>query len=65
MFYIYLCLGSTVYIVSGNNIGRIGQITNIESHPGSFDIVHVKDAKGVSFSTRLLIFYFLIINYKN
>ena len=52
MFYMYLWLGSTVYIVSGNNIGRIGQITNIESHPGSFDIVHVKDAKGVSFSTR-------------
>ena len=45
-------LGSTVYIVSGNNIGRIGSITHIDMHPGSFNIVHVKDAKGVSFSTR-------------
>ena len=46
-------IGCTVYIQSGNNIGRIGQLTNVDSHPGSFDIVHVKDSNGVSFSTRI------------
>ena len=28
-------------------------ITNRERHPGSFDVVHVKDANGNSFATRL------------
>uniref|UniRef100_A0A2K5RDJ4 40S ribosomal protein S4 n=1 Tax=Cebus imitator TaxID=2715852 RepID=A0A2K5RDJ4_CEBIM len=31
----------------------IGVITNRESHPGSFDVVHVKAANGNSFATRL------------
>lgn len=34
-------------------MGRIGVITNRERHPGSFDVVHVKDANGNSFATRL------------
>jgi small subunit ribosomal protein S4e len=45
-------LGATVYIQSGNNIGRVGTLTTIDRHPGSFDIAHVKDANGKSFSTR-------------
>jgi small subunit ribosomal protein S4e len=45
--------GNTVYLQSGNNIGRVGTLTAVDSHPGSFDIVHVKDVKGVSFSTRI------------
>ncbi len=45
-------VGNLAYIQSGNNVGRIGTVTVIDSHPGSFDIVHVKDAKGHSFSTR-------------
>lgn len=40
------------YITSGNNIGRVGVITHIEAHPGSFDIVHIKDANGKAFATR-------------
>lgn len=34
-------------------MGRIGVITNRERHPGSFDVVHVKDSTGNSFATRL------------
>jgi len=46
-------IGNTVYITSGNNIGRVGQLTAIDRHPGSFDIVHIKDANGKAFSTRI------------
>merc|ERR1712158_303262 len=37
----------------GRNLGRVGVITSRDRHPGSFDIVHVKDAAGHSFSTRM------------
>jgi small subunit ribosomal protein S4e len=40
-------------IVGGHNVGRVGVITSRERHPGSFDIVHVKDNVGHSFATRL------------
>lgn len=40
-------------LIGGNNVGRIGQITSIDKHPGSFTIVNVKDARGNTFSTRL------------
>jgi len=43
----------TVYIVGGNNIGRVGTMLSVEHHPGSYEIVHVKDSKGHTFSTRL------------
>lgn len=33
--------------------GRIGVMTQKERHPGSFDIVHIKDKKGNPFTTRL------------
>jgi len=41
-----------VYVNGGNNIGRVGIITHIERHPGSFDIVHVRDANNKVFATR-------------
>jgi small subunit ribosomal protein S4e len=44
---------STVYITGGNNIGRVGTMLSVEHHPGSYEIVHVKDARGHTFSTRL------------
>ena len=28
---------------AGNNIGRVGTITQRERHPGSFEIIHIKD----------------------
>ena len=45
--------GATVYLTGGNNIGRIGVLQSVEKHIGSFDIAHVKDAKGNSFATRV------------
>jgi len=45
--------GNMVMISGGNNIGRVGTITHEEKHPGSFEMVHVKDALGHTFNTRL------------
>jgi small subunit ribosomal protein S4e len=44
--------GNVVMITGGHNIGRVGIIQSRERHPGSFDIVHVKDANGHTFATR-------------
>ena len=45
--------GTMCMVTGGANLGRIGEITNRERHPGSFDVVHVKDANGNSFTTQL------------
>lgn len=45
--------GNLVMVTGGRNLGRVGTITNREKHPGSFEIVHVKDANGHMFATRL------------
>jgi len=45
--------GNLVMITGGHNLGRVGVITSRERHPGSFDIVHVKDAANNTFATRL------------
>jgi small subunit ribosomal protein S4e len=45
-------IGNLVMITGGRNLGRIGVITHKEKHPGSFDVVHIKDAAGQSFATR-------------
>merc|ERR1711924_582153 len=46
-------IGALCMIRAGNNTGRVGTITQREKHPGSHEIVHVKDATGNSFCTRL------------
>ena len=46
-------LGSMVVVTGGANTGRIGSVTHRERHPGSFEIVHIKDALGHQFATRL------------
>lgn len=46
-------VGNVAMISGGNNIGRIGVIMHREKHPGSFEIVHVKDSVGHTFATRL------------
>jgi small subunit ribosomal protein S4e len=46
-------VGQLVMITRGANIGRVGSIVHVERHPGSFDIVHVRDRRGVNFATRL------------
>ena len=45
--------GAAVFVTGGNNIGRVGVLQHIEHHPGSYEIAHVKDAKGNSFATRM------------
>ena len=51
-FYKYK-IGAQVMITGGNNIGRIGVIEDVEKHPGSYEIVYVKDKLDKVFSTRL------------
>lgn len=46
-------IGQLCTPTKGKNTGRVGHIVGVEKHPGSFDIVSVKDATGVTFSTRL------------
>lgn len=45
--------GAIVMITGGHNQGRVGTIVSRERHPGSFDIVTVRDASGHEFATRL------------
>jgi len=45
--------GNVAMVSGGNNIGRVGVITHREKHPGSFEIVHMKDANGHNWATRL------------
>lgn len=45
--------GNVCMITGGNNIGRVGVIQHREKHPGSFEMVHLKDALGHHFATRL------------
>jgi len=45
--------GNLCMITGGHNTGRIGEIVHRERHPGSFDIVQVKDSTGATFATRL------------
>jgi len=45
-------VGNSVMITKGRNTGRVGTLTHIEHHPGSFNIATVRDESGNSFSTR-------------
>lgn len=45
--------GNVCMLMGGNNIGRVGVMTHREKHPGSFEIIHLKDARGEHFATRL------------
>jgi len=46
-------VGNLVMVTGGRNLGRVGVIVSKDKHPGSFDVVHVKDAAGQQFATRL------------
>merc|ERR1719197_873251 len=39
-------IGNSAMATGGFNAGRVGTITYREKHPGGYDIVHLKDAKG-------------------
>jgi len=51
--YIKFDSGNLVMVTGGHNLGRVGIIQSRERHPGSFDIVHIKDAANQTFATRL------------
>jgi len=46
-------IGAMCMITNGKNVGRVGTITARDKHPGSYEIVHIQDKRGNSFSTRL------------
>lgn len=46
-------VGNLAMVSGGRNLGRVGVIENREKHPGSFEIVHIRDAAGQRFATRL------------
>lgn len=46
-------VGRVAICTGGQNTGRVGTISKVERHPGSFTIVHVTDAEGSTFATRL------------
>jgi small subunit ribosomal protein S4e len=45
--------GCSVMTNGGNNIGRVGILSHVEHHPGSYEIAHIRDVRGNSFATRL------------
>ena len=45
--------GATVMISGGQNIGRVGVISHVSKHDANFDIVHIRDARGKTFATRV------------
>jgi ribosomal protein S4E len=46
-------LGADVMVTGGKNCGRVGVLLHRDRHPGSFDMVQVRDAVGHEFMTRL------------
>merc|ERR1719148_569095 len=53
VFYLVCMMGIYFVLIGGRNAGRVGTLTNVERHDGSFSIVTVKDSKGNTFATRL------------
>jgi len=45
-------VGNLAFVNKGNNMGRVGVIVSKDKHPGSFEIVHLRDKKGNDFATR-------------
>ncbi|KAI3735008.1 hypothetical protein L6452_14492 [Arctium lappa] len=46
-------VGNVVMVTGGRNRGRVGIIKNKEKHKGSFEIIHIQDATGREFATRV------------
>jgi len=45
--------GNLCMTTGGNNIGRVGTFVHRERHPGSFEIIHLRDTEGHEFATRI------------
>ena len=52
-------VGNLCMITGGHSLGRLGIITSRERHPGSFDIIYIRDSAGRKFSTRFVFGFFL------
>lgn len=50
--YVKFEVGCTSIITKGRNTGRVGVITAVDVHPGSFNIVTIRDSSNATFSTR-------------
>lgn len=50
--HVKMAIGNKVIVTKGKNRGRYGTLVSVERHPGSFDIVTVKDADDNTFATR-------------
>jgi small subunit ribosomal protein S4e len=46
-------VGNLVMCTGGANCGRVGVVTRRSKHKGTVDVVHVKDASGAEFVTRI------------
>jgi len=46
-------VGNICMVTRGANVGRIAVMISKEKHPGSHDIVHLKDRRGQEFATRI------------
>jgi len=45
-------VGNHAIVSKGSNTGRVGTIVGVEEHPGSVSIIKIRDATGVTFTTR-------------
>jgi len=50
--FIHFDSGTLAMVTAGRNLGRVGVIEHREKHLGGFDIVHLKDSAGHTFTTR-------------
>ena len=48
----YFRPGAQIMVTGGRNVGRVGILEDVETHPGSFDMVHIHDKKNHKFATR-------------
>lgn len=46
-------IGALAMVTKGANTGRVGVLIHREKHPGSYEIVHLRDRKGNEFATRV------------
>jgi len=46
-------VGQVAMVTRGANVGRVGEIVGRDKHPGSFEIIHLRDKRGANFATRL------------
>ncbi|VFQ77291.1 unnamed protein product [Cuscuta campestris] len=51
--FIMFDVGNVVMVTGGRNMGRVGIVKSREKHKGSFETIHVQDALGHEFATRL------------